>query len=178
MPVVIRTLTPEDDRFRFASGDIELDRFFKRFAGQNQFRHHTGVTYVAADGSALLGFVTVAAASLEATALPLSAQRRLPAYPLPVLRVARLAVDERAQGRGIGLALLRFALALAHEMARSLSCVGVVVDAKVDAVMFYARFGFVPLDAAEGQLGDRPAPTPMFIELGAIPDLPRWDSSR
>ena len=177
MPVVIRALTPEDDRSRFASGDIELDRFFKRFAGQNQFRHHTGVTYVAADGLVLLGFVTVAAASLEATALPSSAQRRLPAYPLPVLRIARLAVDERAQGGGTGLALLRFALALAQEMARSLGCVGVVVDAKADAVKFYTRFGFVPLDTVEGQLGDRPAPTAMFIELGAIPVQPRSGSS-
>ncbi|HKC25617.1 MAG TPA: GNAT family N-acetyltransferase [Thermoanaerobaculia bacterium] len=171
MPVVIRALTPADDRSRFESGDIELDRFFRRFAGQNQFRHHTGVTYVAAEGSTLLGFVTVAAASIETTHLPATTRNRLPSYPLPVLRVARLAVDGHVKGQGIGVALLRYALLLAHEMAGKLGCVGVVVDAKPDAVSFYARLGFVPLDAEGGRLRDLPAPRPMFVELGAIPKI-------
>lgn len=170
MAPVIRALEPADDRSSFASGDVELDRFFRRFAGQNQFRHHTGVTYVAADGPALMGFVTVAAASLETTLLPMATRRRLPAYPLPVLRIARLAVDEHAQGQGIGVALLRFAFSLAREMAGTVGCVGVVVDAKPGAEAFYARFGFVPFEAEGGRLGDRPAPTPMFVELGAIPE--------
>ena len=50
-----------------------------------------------------------------------------------------------------------------------LGCVGVVVDAKAEAVAFYERYGFVALDAEAGHLGDRPEPTPMFLELGAIP---------
>lgn len=170
MPVVIRALTPEDDRSRFRSGDIDLDRFFQRFAGQNQFRHHIGATYVAADDATILGFVTVTAASLETSELPAAQRRKLPAYPLPVLRLARLAVDERAQGQGVGHALLRFSFSLAHEMARRLGCVGVLVDAKADAVPFYERFGFFPLDAEVGQLRDRPEPTPMFLELGGIPE--------
>jgi predicted N-acetyltransferase YhbS len=167
--VLIRALTQEDDRSRFRSGNIDLDRFFQRFAGQNQFRHHVGVTYVAVDGASIRGFVTVAAASIETSALPAAERRKLPAYPLAVLRLARLAVDEDAQGRGVGTALLRFTFTLAHEMAGSLGCVGVVVDAKAESVDFYARFGFSPLDVEVGQLRDRPEPTAMFLELGAIP---------
>ena len=60
MAVEIRRLHPEDDRSGFRSGNIELDRFFQRFAGQNQFRHHIGTTYVAVDGATILGFATVA----------------------------------------------------------------------------------------------------------------------
>jgi hypothetical protein len=45
--LTIRRLEPGDDRSGLDSGQIELDRFFQRFAGQNQFRHHLGVTYVA-----------------------------------------------------------------------------------------------------------------------------------
>ena len=39
-----------DDRTRFRSGDADLDRFFQAYAGQNQFRHHIGTTYVAVEG--------------------------------------------------------------------------------------------------------------------------------
>lgn len=169
MPAVIRALAPHDDRSQFRSGNIDLDRFFQRFAGQNQFRHHIGVTYVAVDGATILGFATVAPASLETSVLPAVQRRKLPAYPLPVLRLARLAVDDRARGLGVGQALLRFCFSLAHDVARSVGCVGVVVDAKADAVAFYARYGFFPLEVEAGQLGDRPEPTPMFLELGAIP---------
>jgi predicted N-acetyltransferase YhbS len=133
-------------------------------------RHHISVTYVAVDGTSILGFMTVTAGALETSAL--RAARKLPAYPMPVLRLARLAVDQQAQGRGVGPALLRFSFSLAHEMARRLGCVGVVVDAKADAVGFYTRYGFFPREAEVGQLRDRPEPTPMFLELGAIPRPP------
>lgn len=170
--MVIRALAPHDDRSQFRSGSIDLDRFLQRFAGQNQFRHHIGVTYVAVDGGMILGFATVVAASLETSALPAVQRRKLPAYPLPVLRLARLAVDDRAQGLGVGQGLLRFCFSLAHDMARRLGCVGVVVDAKADAVAFYTKYGFFPLEVESGQLRDRPEPTPMFLELGSIPRPP------
>ena len=55
MSVRIRRLEPGDDRDRFCSGQPDLDRFFHRFAGQNQFRHHVGVTYIAVEDDAILG---------------------------------------------------------------------------------------------------------------------------
>jgi ribosomal protein S18 acetylase RimI-like enzyme len=86
-----------------------------------------------------------------------------------VLRLARLATDERASGQGVGSALLRAVFALAHQLAVDYGCIGVVVDAKSDAIGFYERLGFVRLEVRAGQLGERPEPTPMFLELGAIP---------
>ena len=83
--------------------------------------------------------------------------------------VKRLAVDEKAQGRGIGSALLRFAFILARRMAADVGCVGLVVDAKPEAVAFYEKLGFVVLGVDAGQLGDRPEPLPMFLEIGNIP---------
>ena len=44
--VHIRRLAPEDDRSVFQCGNIDLDRLFQRYAGQNQFRHHIEITYV------------------------------------------------------------------------------------------------------------------------------------
>jgi GNAT superfamily N-acetyltransferase len=169
MSVTIRRLEPGDDRDRFCSGHPDLDRFFHRFAGQNQFRHHVGVTYIAVEDDAILGFVTVSPSEIEIDALPADRRRRLPRYPLPTLRLARLAVAQSAQGRGIGQALLRFALTLARRMADEIGCVGVVVDAKPEAQTFYLRYGFESMSAIEGVLLDRPEPTPMFLPLSAIP---------
>ncbi len=169
MTVAVRRLRPDDGRTDFRSGNIDLNRFFARYAGQNQFRHHIGTTYVAVDGSAILGFATVAASELTCTMLAPAARKRLPAYPLPVLRLARLAVDQRATGQGVGQLLLRTVFALAHKMADEMGCVGVVVDAKPEAAGFYRKLGFIELEARAGALGDRPQPQPLFIELGAVP---------
>jgi predicted N-acetyltransferase YhbS len=102
-------------------------------------------------------------------ALPAERRRLLPRYPLPVLRVARLAVSEQAQGQGVGQSLLRFALSLARRTATEIGCSGVVVDGKPEAREFYLAYGFEPLSLVEGALLDRPEPTPMFLPLSAIP---------
>lgn len=169
MAIAIRRLRPDDDRSAFHSGNIELDRFFQRFAGQNQFRHHVGTTYVAIEDDVILGYATVAPSEIAVDGLPESRRKRLPRYPLPVLRLARLATHESARGHGIGSTLLKAVFTLAHQMADDLGCVGVVVDAKPEAMAFYEKLGFVPLEVRAGQLGDRPEPLPMFLELGAIP---------
>ncbi len=170
MTISIRLLQANDDRTRFSSGVIELDRFFHRFAGQNQFRHHIGATYVAVDETgAILGYATLSAGELVTSKISKAIAKRLPSYPLPVLRLARLAVSSTAQGQGVGAHLMRAVFAIAHAMADSVGCVGVVVDAKASALAFYEQFGFVALEIVAGELGDRPAPTPMFLELGAIP---------
>lgn len=165
----IRRLRPDDDRSGFDSGDADLNRFFHRFAGQNQFRHHLGVTYVAELEGELCGFVTVAASTIEIEHLTEQRARRLPRYPLPVLRIARLAVALRVRGQGVGQALLRFALCLARRTAAEVGCVGAVVDAKPDAEAFYRRHGFEPMQLVEGALNQRPVPQPMFLPLSAIP---------
>lgn len=166
--VRVRLLRTEDDRSRFRSGNIELDRFFRRYAGQNQFRHHIGSTCIAVHGDAIAGFATISMAELTTEKLTRKLQRRLPRYPLPVLRLARLAVDQRWQGHGIGRLLLRSVLELALEMRDRVGCTGVVVDAKADAVGFYASLGFEEIDLASGGLGDRPAPEVMFLPIARV----------
>ena len=37
-----------------------------------------------------------------------------------------------------------------------------------DAITFYAKYGFVTLEALEGQAEARPQPTPMFLSMRAI----------
>src|SRR5258708_39740444 len=103
----IRALRPSDDRTAFQSGDEALDRFFHRYAGQNQFRHYLGVTYVAVVGRRVVGFATVAPRHVDVEDLPERARARLPRYPVPVLGLARLAVDQSAHTSGVGAQQLR-----------------------------------------------------------------------
>jgi hypothetical protein len=53
-------------------------------------------------------------------------------------------------------------------MASDYGCVGVIVDAKPDAVDFYAKYGFIPVEAVEGHADVRPQQTPMFLATRAI----------
>jgi predicted N-acetyltransferase YhbS len=164
----IRPLRETDDRTAFRSDEPDLDRFLAKYAGQNQFRHHIGTTYVAVDGGRIIGYATVAAGQVEGENLSSALRRKLPAYPLPVLRLARLAVDSTARDRGVGKALLRHTCLLALEMSERYGCVGIVVDAKPGAVEFYSRFGFSPLEVIEGHIESRPRPQPMFLPLGLV----------
>jgi GNAT superfamily N-acetyltransferase len=166
--VEVRPLARDDDRSGFSCGQADLDRFFEHYAGQNQFKLHLSVTYVAAVEGRIVGFATVAPASIERASVPSARLRkRLPSYPLPVLRLARLGVDTRAQGLGIGRALLRHVLGLALEQRDRLGCVGVVTDAKPDAVPFYEGLGFQALEGVrEGLLVSEPLP--MFLGIETI----------
>lgn len=169
----IRALREDDDRAAFHSGDGDLDRFFHRYAGQNQFRHHIGATYVAVDGGQILGYATIAPGHLEIEGLPVALRSRLPRYPLPILRLARLASAAGARGKGIGKALLRFVLRLALKMSDDYGCGGVVVDAKAESAGFYERLGFMKLEVVEGATEARPRPVEMFLPIRDVEDAER-----
>ena len=169
--VEIRRLARGDDRSAFSCGQPDLDRFFEHYAGPNQFKLHLAVTCVAVADDRILGFATVAAASIERANVPgARLRKRLPGYPLPVLRLARLGVDTRAQGLGIGKALLRQVLRLAIEQRDHSSCVGVVTDAKAEAVGFYESLGFIRVEGVrEGLLSGEPLP--MFLAIGTVASI-------
>jgi GNAT superfamily N-acetyltransferase len=168
MKISIRLLTERDDRRAFRSGDVELDRFFQQYAGQNQFRHHIGSTYIAVreTSNLIAGFATVAPAHVDD--IPPGLRKNVAKYPLPVLRLARLAVSDDLRGEGIGEALLRFVFDLASRLADDYGCVGVLVDAKANAESFYARYGFYRIEISHGESGGRPRSVPMFLPIGAI----------
>lgn len=162
----IRRLQKKDNRKKFDCGDEELNLFFHRYAGQNQFRHYIGVTYVSVVDSEIIAYATVSPMELDADRLP---GKKLPPYPVPVLRIARLAVAIELQKLGIGKKMLRFCLELAEKMRDELGCVGVVVDAKKHTVSYYEQFGFVPIDFLEGASPLVPKQTAMFLALSSIP---------
>lgn len=144
MKVRIERLESRHRRDGFDSGEPALDAFLTRLAGQQQ-RRGFGKTYVALadDGLEVTGFVTVSAGQVATTVLP--APPNLPRHAAPILRIGRLAVDRRHQGKGIGQALLSFALHLALDFSERVGLYAVVVDAKNENVArYYRQIGFEP----------------------------------
>lgn len=85
-----------------------------------------------------------------------------------MLRIARVAVDERFQRQGIGKLLLKSIFELALDIRDQVGCFGIVVDAKPEAVTFYSALGFLVIEVVRGILGDRSEPVPMFLSITTI----------
>ena len=120
MHIEIRALTKEDYRKDFSCGNYELDIFFQKFASQNQFKHYIGSTYVALLNHKIVAFATISASSIRVEKLPIQYIKKLPNYPLPVLRISRFAVDTTYQNKGIAKSLLKFILKLSIEQKNKL----------------------------------------------------------
>jgi GNAT superfamily N-acetyltransferase len=94
----------------------------------------------------ILGYYTLASGAIAFQNLPAGAAKKLPRHPVPVILLARLAVDRSAQGCGLGRILLADALKRSLGLADRLGIYAVEVDAiDTAAKSFYERFGFVPL---------------------------------
>ena len=140
--LAIELLAAQHQRQGFDCGEPELNDFLQRQAGQLG-RKGFGKTYVAlaADGLRVTGFVTLSAGQAQTHSLP--AHLKLPRYPVPILRVGRLAVDRSAQGQGTGQQLMAFALQLALDFSKNVGLYAVVIDAKHDQIKaYYQAMGF------------------------------------
>jgi GNAT superfamily N-acetyltransferase len=166
MAVVIRRLEERDEVASFDCGDEALNGYLKRHAWMNQAKSSIGVSYVAADEAAprsVIGYFTLAMASARRDAFPKKYVRGLPPYDLPLVLLARLAVDRRFTGKGLGHALISEAFRISLGAAAEIGCRCVITDAYRDRVSWYARYGFVPIEGpVEG------GPQRMFLDIRTI----------
>jgi GNAT superfamily N-acetyltransferase len=134
-------------RDAFSCGKPPLDEFIHRLVSQYEKRT-LGRTYVAVrpGDKQVLGYYTLASGALSYQNLPESSARRLPRHPVPVILLARLAVDQSVQGKGWGEGLLVDALQRGLDLADKLGIHAVEVDAiDQQAKAFYEKYGFAPL---------------------------------
>jgi hypothetical protein len=92
MAIVIRRLEQNDEAENFDCGDEALNNYLKRHAWTNQEKSSIGVSYVAADEGApriVLGYFTLAMASVPRAMFPKNYVRGLPPYDLPLILLAR-----------------------------------------------------------------------------------------
>ncbi|MCU0874247.1 MAG: GNAT family N-acetyltransferase [Pirellulaceae bacterium] len=143
-----RPLQRDDRGDDFDCGSEPLNDYLKRFAWPNQ-QAGAARTYVAMRGKRVAGYYTLAYASVEHQAAAPRIRRGLAQHPIPVMLLARLAVDRGEQGHGLGKGLLKDALLRTLQAAEIAGLRAVIVHAKdVAAKAFYEQFGFQssPLD--------------------------------
>ena len=142
-PFRLEPLGEGHERSSFRCGEDALDHYFETQVTQD-IRRHIANCFVAVESatSHVAAWYTISAASIPLVDLPPDETKRLPRYPtVPAIRIGRLAVDQRFQGRGLGAALL--ADAATRALKADAAAFTLLVDAKNDsAVAFYERFGF------------------------------------
>lgn len=143
----IERLERTHERSEFCCGKTPLDDFLRSLVSQYEKRN-LGRTYVAVKegGKKVYGYYTLASSAVPFAKLPSKIARKLPRHPVPVALLARLAVDQAAQGQGLGAELLRDALRRCLELSSTLGLFAVEVHALDDeARCFYQKYGFLPL---------------------------------
>jgi GNAT superfamily N-acetyltransferase len=143
----VERLDRSHERAEFSCGKAPLDNFLRALVSQYEKRR-LGRTYVAVrpGEKRVVGYYTLAAGAVSFANLPAEGTRKLPRHPVPVVLLARLAVDQSAQGQGLGAFLLTDALRRALSLADQLGVHAVEVDAiDEEARALYQRYGFVPL---------------------------------
>jgi len=137
-------LTKDHDRNSFECGVPALNDYLKKYALQNQ-KKHAARTYVSTRGNRIVGYYSLAYGSVSLEEAPHTVKAGLPRYPVPVILLARLAVDSTEQGRGLGAALLKDALLRTIQAAEIAGLRAMLVHAKDDSAKdFYEKFGFEP----------------------------------
>lgn len=126
----------------FTCGEASLDEWLKRRALTNQLSGGSRTFVVTDQGGRVYGYYAMAAGAVSHQAAISSVRRNMP-DPIPVMVLARLAVDHRAQGIKLGAALLRDAVGRAVVVSQNAGVRALLVHALHDsAKQFYEHYGF------------------------------------
>lgn len=132
------------DLSAFDCGSAALNDYLRKHALANH-RNESARSYVATRGNRVVGYYTLAAGSVSPEQVPERITKSLARHPIPVILLARLAVDRGEQGQGLGRGLLKDALLRAAQAAEIIGCRAVLVHAKDEAAKaFDMKYDFAP----------------------------------
>lgn len=142
--LAIAKLSIAHDATNFDCGYEELNNFIRLYALMGQ-RANISQTYVALNGGEIVGYHTLVVGNVVYEDAPERLAKGIPRYPIPVLLLARLAVDKSWQSKGLGAALLVDAIRRTLQVADIAGVRALLIHAKDDTARdFYLHFGFEP----------------------------------
>jgi GNAT superfamily N-acetyltransferase len=140
----VRKLLATDQVDAFDCGQVALNQFLQRYALVNQ-KANSAQTYVCCQGDVVVGFYSLAVGSVDPQAAPLRVMKGLARHPVPVMILARLAVEKEHQRQGLGQALLKDALLRTAQAADIAGIRCLLVHAKDEAArQWYESWEFEP----------------------------------
>ena len=140
----VRKLAGSDDVESFDCGQSALNQFLQRFALVNQ-KSNRAQTYVSCHDGKVVGFYSLAVGSVAPANAAPRVVKGVPQHPVPVMVLARLAVDHQHQGAGLGKALLKDALLRTAQAADIAGIRALLVHAKDEpARQWYLNWEFEP----------------------------------
>lgn len=138
-------LTEEHDVSSFDCGVDALNTFLKGHALQNQ-RNNSARTFVTSrTGSAeVVGYYSLCAASVDFEQTPERIRKGLARHEVPLVLLARLAIDAGCQGQGLGASMLQDAFLRFMKAQEAIGARALLAHAKDEsAKAFYEKWGFV-----------------------------------
>lgn len=143
----VRKLSAADSVEAFDCGQPALNQFLQRYALVNQ-KANSAQTYVCTLAGDVVGFYSLAVGSVNSEDAPVRVMKGLARHPVPVMILARLAIDKDHQGKGLGKALLRDALLRTAQAADIAGIRCLLVHAKDEAArQWYESWEFEPSPA-------------------------------
>jgi GNAT superfamily N-acetyltransferase len=126
----------------FASGEASLDEWLKRRALSNQLSGASRTFVVTDQEERVFGYYAMAAGAVSHQMATSGVRRNMP-DPIPVMVLARLAIDRRTQGIKLGAALLQDAVNRTVAVSQNAGVRALLVHALHDrAKQFYEHYGF------------------------------------
>jgi GNAT superfamily N-acetyltransferase len=128
----------------FDCSNQDLNRFLQEYALPNQ-SSGASTTYVGLADQTVIGYYSLAVGSVEYKQAPERVTKGLVHHPIPVMLLARLAVDHQWQNKGVGAGLLKDAMLRTLQAADIVGIRAILVHAKDhNAKLFYQHFDFIP----------------------------------
>ena len=133
------------DSVEFFDCDLsDLNQFLQRYALVNQ-KANSVQTYVCCKDGKVAGFYSLTVGSVKYEEAPHRVVKGLSRYPVPVMILARMAVDKTHQGKGLGRGLLKDALLRTLQVSDIAGIRALIVHAKNDAArQWYIEWEFEP----------------------------------
>ena len=140
----VRKLAATDQVDAFDCGQAALNQFLQRYALVNQ-KANSAQTYVCCQGDVVVGFYSLVVGSVDPQVAPSRVMKGLARHPVPVMILARLAVDKEHQRKSLGQALLKDALLRTAQAADIAGIRRLLVHVKDDmARRWYETWEFEP----------------------------------
>lgn len=143
--ISIKEITSKATLKIFDCGIEALNIYLSRYAKKNDDLG-IGKTFIALENYNIAGYFTLSTAQINFEELPEEYRGKLPKYPIPALRIARLAVSNDFKGKGVGKWLLTQSFKKILQVAEVTGLYFIIVDAKESSKSFYEHYGFIKLN--------------------------------